>query len=209
MNSADLTILVDSSGSVGISNQGPLKKFLADLTEGVYSKLNEYRASITAYDHKVQQVLQFTVDQSKIRKAIEYLPYKGGGTATGKAIEKIAENIRKHGRLYKTQICIIITDGCTNVGPSVASVIDDLKRVCDRIIVIGITKSVKMKELRLMAKNSRVIWCRSVIGLHALIPRILYQLCRIVHKGKKTTCGLYRYDFLHHTNSATPNRICR
>ena len=189
---ADVSIAVDISGSISIKSHKPLRKFLLDLNEAMYASFNQYRGALAAFDNEFRQLVQFTLNQESLREGVKKVKFGPGGTAIGSAIQGVADNIRKHGRISKTQMCLFITDGCTNVGPSVASVVDDLKRVCDRVIVVGISKSVKMKELRLIAKDSKVIWSRNYESLPHMIPTIISQLCRIVHKGEQNKYISYR-----------------
>lgn len=161
-----------------------VKPTLVDLTETMYSTISRHRVAMYSYDHRVKFVLQFTFEQNKVRTAVNGFYYGGGATATGNALKDAALNIKKFGRLYKPQLVILFTDGYTNTGTPVATAVPFLHAVADRVIVVGITNFVKMSELQMIAKDSQVIWYPDKTKLRLSIPRIMYELCRIVHKSK-------------------------
>ena len=185
VQNADVTLIFDTSGSVDFHFfNNYVKPVLGDLTETMYSTFTEHKTAMMSYDHRIKLVLQFTLDQNKVRAAIDSFHYGGGATATGDALIAAAENIQRRGRLGKTQMVIIFTDGYTNYGTPVISAVQALHQVADRVIVVGITKYVKKSELKLIAKDSEVICILERKKLKQAIPKIMNQICRLVRKSK-------------------------
>lgn len=180
----DVTIIVDTSGSVGHSNfQANVKPFLAELCERMYANFKRHRVAMFSYDHRVVRVLSFTFNQNAVRHGVSNFFYGGGGTATTEALKRAAKYIKRRGRLCKPQLVVFCTDGYSSFS-NVASAIGLLHAVADRVISIGITNNVNMNELNMIAKGVPVIWFSDPSKLKSAVPKIIYHLCRIVHKGK-------------------------
>lgn len=186
VHDVDVTLIFDTSGSITYPYfKNYVKPVLRDLTEVMYSTFTQHKTSMISYDHRVKLVLQFTFDQNKVRSAIAGFYYGGGATATGNALIVAARNIKERGRLGKPQLVVIFTDGFANYGTPVASAVPLLHAVADRVIVVGITRYVKMGELRIIAKDSKVIRIKNKKLLRLAIPRVMRQICRVLHKGKR------------------------
>ena len=82
--------MLDSSGSVGKKNFERLKSFIKSLTDYYEVGLDDTRVSVMSFSTKaiIQILFIHSWDKNWFDLAVDRIKYQGGGTYTGKALEK-------------------------------------------------------------------------------------------------------------------------
>ncbi len=113
---ADLTFILDTSGSVGIRNFVSMKNFVMKIIDEMNVRYNGVRVALITYSRNATlniNLNQFT-SKTLMKKAISKLSYpEGAGTNTAAALA-IARNVYQNdgaNRLAVQDYVIIITDG--------------------------------------------------------------------------------------------------
>ncbi|XP_051944830.1 collagen alpha-4(VI) chain-like [Hippocampus zosterae] len=115
---ADVVFLVDSSGSIGNANFQEVREFLQNVVSGLNIGPDNVRVGLAQYNQN--PVLEFSLlelaDKNSLLAELGNLPYLGGGTQTGRAIDFIRtqlfnENAGSRASQGVPQIAVVITDG--------------------------------------------------------------------------------------------------
>ncbi|KAL7393714.1 hypothetical protein ABVT39_014994 [Epinephelus coioides] len=183
-NLADIVFIVDESGSIGTSNFMLMRKFLGSLVSSLdvdkarvrvgivtYNRVSTPQAFLNTFGHKTE-VLQF----------IKLLPYRGGGTYTGAALNFTRENIfipEKGSRKVRgiKQVAVVITDGQSEDSVSDAAI--SLRRAGVTVYCVGVENAVE-DELKKMASyppDRHVFNVKSFTELKVLKQSLQKILC--------------------------------
>ncbi|KAG8515546.1 Collagen alpha-1(XIV) chain, partial [Galemys pyrenaicus] len=113
---ADIVILVDGSWSIGRFNFRLVRLFLENLVTAFNVGLEKTRIGLAQYsgDPRIEWHLNAFSTKDEVIEAVRNLPYKGGNTLTGLALNYIFENSFKPeagARTGVSKIGILITDG--------------------------------------------------------------------------------------------------
>uniref|UniRef100_A0A8C4N009 Collagen alpha-1(XIV) chain n=1 Tax=Equus asinus asinus TaxID=83772 RepID=A0A8C4N009_EQUAS len=113
---ADIVILVDGSWSIGRFNFRLVRLFLENLVTAFDVGLEKTRIGLAQYsgDPRIEWHLNAFNTKDEVIEAVRNLPYKGGNTLTGLALNYIFENSFKPeagARSGVSKIGILITDG--------------------------------------------------------------------------------------------------
>ncbi|CAF89812.1 unnamed protein product [Tetraodon nigroviridis] len=118
-NIADIVFIIDESGSIGSSDFQLVRTFLHSLVSGLEVSPNRVRVGIVVYhgEPKAEVFLNTFTDKSELLDFIRILPYHGGGTNTGAALNFTQHQVfvREKGsriELGVQQVAVVITDGC-------------------------------------------------------------------------------------------------
>ncbi|XP_051942785.1 collagen alpha-1(XII) chain isoform X6 [Hippocampus zosterae] len=152
---ADLVFLVDGSWSVGRENFKHIRSFIAGLAGAFDIGEDKTRVAVVQYstDTRTEFPLTRYTRRGDLLQAINSLPYKGGNTMTGDAIEYLLQNIfteEAGSRKVFPKIAMIITDGKSQ--DSVEEHARRLRNIGVEIFVLGI-KGADDDELREMAST--------------------------------------------------------
>ena len=92
---SDLIFVIDGSWSVGEENFRLTKEFLKSLVLPFEIGYDYTRVAVVQYsdDPRVEFYLKSHLDKTELLNAIDSIPYKGGNTRTGDAIEFVMTNI--------------------------------------------------------------------------------------------------------------------
>ncbi|XP_008321702.2 collagen alpha-1(XIV) chain isoform X2 [Cynoglossus semilaevis] len=113
---ADIFILVDGSWSIGRLNFRLIRNFLENLVNAFDVGIDKTRIGLAQYsgDPRIEWHLNTFSTKEAVLDAVKNLPYKGGNTLTGLALNYIMENCFKPeagARVGVPKIGILITDG--------------------------------------------------------------------------------------------------
>ncbi|KPP75700.1 hypothetical protein Z043_105034, partial [Scleropages formosus] len=113
---ADIVILVDGSWSIGRINFRLVRTFLENLVSAFNVGFDKTRIGLTQYsgDPRTEWHLNAYTTKDAVIDAVKNLPYKGGNTLTGLALNNILEYSFKPesgARPGVPKIAILITDG--------------------------------------------------------------------------------------------------
>ncbi|KAG2468793.1 COCA1 protein, partial [Polypterus senegalus] len=152
---ADIVFLVDGSWSVGRDNFKHIRSFIAMVTSAFDIGEEKTRVGIVQYstDTRTEFNLNQYFKKGELLKAINNLPYKGGNTMTGDAMDYLLKNTFTEAagaRKGFPKVAIIITDG-----KSQDPVEDNAKRLRNigvEIFTLGI-KAADIEELQMMSSS--------------------------------------------------------
>lgn len=135
--------IVDESGSIGTPNFKLVRTFLHSIVSGLEVSPNRVRVGIVLYNDKpaAQVYLDSFNVKSELLKFIKILPYRGGGTNTGAALNFARENVfitERGSRKDKgvQQVAVVITDGESQDEVSTAAA--ELRRAGVTVYALGV-----------------------------------------------------------------------
>ncbi|XP_034723704.1 collagen alpha-4(VI) chain-like [Etheostoma cragini] len=156
-NIADIVFIVDESGSIGAENFQLVRSFLHSIVSSLDVRPNKVQVGIVTYNEesKAQVYLDTFDNREEILQFISRLPYTGGGTNTGAALNFTRDNIfieEKGSRRRKgvQQVAVVITDGESQ--DSVFEAAASLRRDDVSVYAVGI-KHASKEELEEMASH--------------------------------------------------------
>ncbi|XP_077382249.1 collagen alpha-6(VI) chain isoform X2 [Festucalex cinctus] len=151
---ADIVFIIDESGSIGTPNFQLVRMFLHSVVSGLNVAPSKVRVGIVMYSDKAkaQVYLNTFDDKSELLSFIKIMPYHGGGTNTGVALNFTREHVFTKERGSRKdkgvqQVAVVITDGKSQDDVSNAAVA--LRRAGVKIYAVGVknadhTQLVKM-----------------------------------------------------------------
>lgn len=152
---ADIVFIVDESASITTPNFQLVRSFLHSLVSGLEVSPNRVRVGIVTYNDaaKAQVYLNTFKNKDDLLDFIKILPYHGGGTKTGAALDFARQTVftkkngsRKDSRVQ--QVAVVITDGKSQDNVSRAAA--DLRRAGVTVYALGV-KDADKDELRELA----------------------------------------------------------
>uniref|UniRef100_A0A3Q3B4I5 Collagen alpha-1(XII) chain n=1 Tax=Kryptolebias marmoratus TaxID=37003 RepID=A0A3Q3B4I5_KRYMA len=152
---ADLVFLVDGSWSVGRENFKHIRSFISALAGAFDIGVDKTRVAVVQYstDTRTEFPLTRYTRRGDLLQAINSLPYKGGNTMTGDAIDYLINNIFTEAagsRKGFPKVAMIITDGKSQ--DPVEEHAEKLRNIGVEIFVLGI-KGADEDELREIAST--------------------------------------------------------
>ncbi|XP_034553414.1 collagen alpha-6(VI) chain [Notolabrus celidotus] len=152
---ADIVFIVDESGSIGNQNFQLVRTFLHSIVSGLEVSPSKVRVGFVTYnDRATAHVYLNTFNvKSELLNFIKILPYHGGGTNTGAALNFTREHVFRKERGSRKdrgvqQVAVVITDGESQDDVSRAAA--DLRRGGITVYAIGV-KDANQQELKQMA----------------------------------------------------------
>ncbi|XP_038582157.1 collagen alpha-1(XII) chain isoform X5 [Micropterus salmoides] len=152
---ADVVFLVDGSSSVGRPNFKHIRNFIS-ATAGAF-QIGEEKSRVGVVQYSNNARTEFNLNRHLTRpallRAIGSLPYKGGGTMTGDALDYLLKNTfteEAGSRKGFPKVLVIITDGKSD--DPVESYAKQLRSKGVEIFVLGI-KQADEEEMKLMAST--------------------------------------------------------
>ncbi|XP_024152990.1 collagen alpha-1(XII) chain isoform X2 [Oryzias melastigma] len=152
---ADLVFLVDGSWSVGRENFKHIRSFIGSLAGAFDIGEDKTRVAVVQYstDTRTEFPLTRYTRRGDLLQAINSLPYKGGNTMTGDALDYLIKNIFTEAagsRKGFPKVAMIITDGKSQ--DPVEEYARRLRNIGVEIFVLGI-KGADEDELREIAST--------------------------------------------------------
>nr|XP_015825821.2 collagen alpha-1(XII) chain isoform X3 [Nothobranchius furzeri] len=179
---ADLVFLVDGSWSVGRENFKHIRSFIAALAGAFDIGEDKTRVAVVQYstDTRTEFPLTRYTRRGDLLQAINSLPYKGGNTMTGDAIDYLIKNIFTEAagsRKGFPKVAMIITDGKSQ--DAVQEHAERLRNIGVEIFVLGI-KGADEDELREIAStphNKHVYNVPNFDLIQDVQRRIITEVC--------------------------------
>uniref|UniRef100_A0A667Y534 Collagen alpha-1(XII) chain n=1 Tax=Myripristis murdjan TaxID=586833 RepID=A0A667Y534_9TELE len=152
---ADVVFLVDGSWSVGRPNFKHIRSFISATVSAFQIGEDKTRVAVVQYssDARTEFELKQHLSRGELLRAIGSLPYKGGNTMTGDALDFLLKNTFTEAagaRKGFPKVAVIITDGKSQ--DPVESYAKKLRSRGVEIFVLGI-KEADEEEMKLMAST--------------------------------------------------------
>uniref|UniRef100_A0A3Q1FMS2 VWFA domain-containing protein n=1 Tax=Acanthochromis polyacanthus TaxID=80966 RepID=A0A3Q1FMS2_9TELE len=191
-NVADIVFIVDESGSIKEANFQLMRTFLSSIISGLEVGLARVRLGIVTYNEMQTAQLYLNTFQTKtdILQLINFMPYSGGGTNTGAALDFTLKNIfneKRGSRKGVQKVAVVVTDGKSQ--DSVVVPAATLRRAGVTVYAVGI-KDANEAELREMATSppeKHVFIVDSFTQLKSL-EQTLQKSIRNEHKQQLIEC---------------------
>ncbi|XP_053093288.1 collagen alpha-1(XII) chain isoform X3 [Pangasianodon hypophthalmus] len=181
---ADLVFLVDGSWSVGRENFKYIRNFIGAVA-GAFD-IGEDRTRVAVVQYSTDTRTEFNLNQyfrrAELLQAIRNLPYKGGNTMTGEAIDYLVKNTFTEAagaRKSFPKVAIIITDGKSQ--DPVDEYARRLRNIGVEVFLLGI-KGADEDEIRVIASTPHSTHVYSVLDFD-LIKEVQQQLITQVCLG--------------------------
>ncbi|KAM4521925.1 collagen alpha-1(XII) chain isoform 2-T2 [Odontesthes bonariensis] len=182
---ADVVFLVDGSWSVGRPNFKHIRSFISAAAGAFQIGEDRTRVSVVQYgdDARTEFDLKTHLTRPVLLKAISSLPYKGGNTMTGDALDYLLKNAFSEAagaRRGFPKVLVIITDGKSE--DSVESYAKQLRSRGVEIFVLGVQQADEA-EMRLMASaphRNHVFNAASFDTIKTVQRELISQVCSSV-----------------------------
>ncbi|XP_065112633.1 collagen alpha-1(XII) chain isoform X1 [Paramisgurnus dabryanus] len=182
---ADLVFLVDGSWSVGRDNFKFIRSFMAAMA-GAFD-LGEDKTRVGVVQYSTDTRTEFNLNQhfrrGELLRAINNLPYKGGNTMTGDALDHLLKNTFTEAagaRQGFPKVAVIITDGKSQ--DPVESYAKKLKNAGVELFTLGI-KEADEEELKQMSSTphrTHVYTVPNFDMIKAVEKSLITQVCSSV-----------------------------
>ncbi|XP_069574476.1 collagen alpha-6(VI) chain-like isoform X1 [Brachyistius frenatus] len=181
---ADIVFIVDESGSIGMANFQLVRTFLHSIVSGLEVKPTRVRVGIVTYNnqHAAQVYLNTFNSKDELLKFIKILPYHGGGTNTGAALNFTRNTVftKDNGSRKEKgvqQVAVVITDGESQDNVSQAAA--DLRRTGITVYSVGVQNANKTQlvEMASHPPNKHVFIVDSFTKLKSLEQNLQKILC--------------------------------
>ncbi|XP_062298281.1 uncharacterized protein LOC134003171 [Scomber scombrus] len=177
---ADIVMLVDGSWSIGRLNFQTLRSFLRKIVNIVDIGPDKVQIGLVQFsgDPKTEWELNTHQTNQSLLEAITKLPYKGGNTMTGIALQLVLHYNFKPNvgmRADSQKIIILITDGKSQDNVSLAS--DHLRDSGIEIYAIGVKDADKSQLLEITANPAHVYMVDDFNGLERIVNDLIINIC--------------------------------
>uniref|UniRef100_A0A8C9UWQ6 Collagen type XIV alpha 1 chain n=1 Tax=Scleropages formosus TaxID=113540 RepID=A0A8C9UWQ6_SCLFO len=184
---ADIVILVDGSWSIGRINFRLVRTFLENLVSAFNVGFDKTRIGLTQYsgDPRTEWHLNAYTTKDAVIDAVKNLPYKGGNTLTGLALNNILEYSFKPesgARPGVPKIAILITDGKSQ--DDVIPPAQSLREAGIEVFSIGV-KNADENELKAIAsppEDTHVYNVADFSAMGTIIDSLTRALCERVEQ---------------------------
>lgn len=179
--------IIDESGSIGSANFRLMRSFLHSLISGLHVASNRVRVGIVMYNVEpmAQVFLNTFKDKSELLDFIKILPYHGGGTNTGAALNFTLQEvfIKQRGsrkELGVQQVAVVITDGKSQ--DEVSSPAANLRRAGVTVYAVGVKDADKaqLDQIASYPTNKHTFIVDSFAKLKTLEASLQRILCQNV-----------------------------
>ncbi|XP_069371492.1 collagen alpha-1(XII) chain isoform X2 [Paralichthys olivaceus] len=182
---ADLVFLVDGSWSVGRPNFKYIRNFISAAAGAFQIGQDKSRVGVVQFgsDARTEFNLNRYLTRAALLQAVSSLPYKGGDTMTGDALNFILTNTFSEAagaRLNFPKVLVIITDGKSE--DAVESYAKQLRSSGVEIFVLGIGQADEA-EMKLMASTphrSHVYNVANFDVIKNVQKKLIMQICAAV-----------------------------
>uniref|UniRef100_A0A8C1JJ88 Collagen alpha-1(XII) chain n=1 Tax=Cyprinus carpio TaxID=7962 RepID=A0A8C1JJ88_CYPCA len=182
---ADLVFLVDGSWSVGRENFKFISSFIAAMADAFDLGEDKTRVGVVQYstDTRTEFNLNQYFKRAELLRAIDSLPYKGGNTMTGEALDYLLKNMFTEtagARKGFPRVVVVITDGKSQ--DPVEGYAKRLKNAGVEIFTLGI-KEADEEELKKMSSTpyrTHVYTVPNFNMIKAVEKSLITQVCTSV-----------------------------
>lgn len=192
---ADITFLIDASGSITEKNRtnwALMLEFLQDVVKSPILEIGRDNVQIAAVKYSNVATVQFyldeTVDPIQVAEKIKSIKYVGGRTNIAHALELARTYVFNESRGDRSDvrdIIILVTDGMANERVDDTLIQSELaKKVGIYIVCVGITDAINEKELRLMSSNNETVRVKDFASLSSILADLVEVACQLPPPGK-------------------------
>ncbi|XP_049585447.1 collagen alpha-6(VI) chain [Syngnathus scovelli] len=184
---ADVVFIIDESGSIGTRNFQLVRTFLHSVVSGLEVAPSRVRVGIVMYSSKpkAQVYLNTFDDKNELLSFIKIMPYHGGHTQTGVALDFTREHVFTKERGSRKdkgiqQVAVVITDGKSQDDVSHAAVA--LRREGVKIYAVGVKNSnrAQLVEMASHPPSNHIFIVDSFSKLRALEQKLQNIVCHNV-----------------------------
>ncbi|XP_078789808.1 collagen alpha-6(VI) chain isoform X2 [Oryzias latipes] len=186
---ADIVFLVDGSWSIGRPNFQQVRHFLSTLVSSFDVSPDHVRIGLAQYsdDSRTEFLLRTFQNNRDVLQYIARLPYKGGGTMTGKGLdfllqEHFVEAAGSRASSGVTQIAVVITDGKSQ--DEVKSQAEKLKQRGIILYAIGIKNAI-LTQLKEIADEQNIYTVSDFSALQGISQSVIQTLCTTVEEAMR------------------------
>ncbi|XP_061885754.1 collagen alpha-6(VI) chain isoform X2 [Entelurus aequoreus] len=181
---ADVVFIIDESGSIGTTNFQLVRTFLHSVVSGLDVGPSKVRVGIVMFSDKAFAPVYLDTfrDKNETLSFLNILPYNGGGTNTGAALNFTREHVftqKRGSRKDKgvQQVAVVITDGKSQ--DDVSNAAANLRRAGVTIYTVGV-KNANHAQLVKMAShppNKHMFTVNSFAKLKSLKQKLQKVVC--------------------------------
>uniref|UniRef100_A0A4W6DQB5 VWFA domain-containing protein n=1 Tax=Lates calcarifer TaxID=8187 RepID=A0A4W6DQB5_LATCA len=182
-NVADIVFIVDESGSIRTENFQLVRSFLHSIVSGLNVSLTRVRVGIVSYNTEATAHVYLNTfkDKAGVLQYINILPYNGGGTNTGAALDFTRENIfneKKGSRKGIQKVAVVITDGKSQ--DPVTEAATRLRRAGVTIYAVGVKDATEseLKDIANHPPEKHVFIVDSFANLKPLTQTLQKIMCK-------------------------------
>ncbi|XP_069392927.1 collagen alpha-6(VI) chain isoform X2 [Paralichthys olivaceus] len=181
---ADIVFIVDVSWSIGTSNFQLVRTFLHSIVSGFEVSESKVRVGIVSYSDKPKANIYLDTFDNKeeLLNFIKILPYNGGNTKTGAALNYTRDNVFIEARGSRIgsgvqQVAVVITDGESQDNVSRAAAY--LRRAGVTVYSVGVQNAnrAELAEMASHPANKHVFIVDSFVKLKSLEQNLQKVLC--------------------------------
>ena len=168
---ADVSFVLDSSGSIGSDNYQTVKEFVYNFTEELEIGPDHNRVSVTIFSKNGSVVFGFDQYNNKtaLLEAIEDIPYLDRSTNTADGLCKTLNNVLRGSRrlmsLSVFKFVMVMTDGrsnrvsneCGNTTQAATALTEFAQNNSILVYVVAVSERVNLEELELIATSPEFI----------------------------------------------------
>lgn len=193
---ADIVFIIDQSGSIGTANFQLVRMFVHSIVSGLDVGLNRVRVGVVLYNDKAEALVYLNTFKNKqnLLNFIKILPYSGGGTKTGAALNFTRESVFTKERGSRTnagvqQVAVVITDGESQ--DSVLEAAAFLRRSGVIVYSVGVENAneVELIQMATHPPNEHVFIVNSFAELTPLKLKLQKVLCYNILRQAVTAVG--------------------
>uniref|UniRef100_A0A665VIL6 Collagen alpha-1(XII) chain n=1 Tax=Echeneis naucrates TaxID=173247 RepID=A0A665VIL6_ECHNA len=179
---ADVVFLVDGSWSVGTPNFKYIRNFISAAAGAFHVGEDKTRVGVMQYsdDARTEFNLKQHLTRPALMRAISTLPYKGGNTRTGDALNYVLKNAfteASGARKGFPKVLVIITDGTSE--DAVESQARQLRSSGVEIFVLGVKAAdeVEMKQMASSPHRRHVYNVANFDRIKSMQKQLITQMC--------------------------------
>ena len=171
IDNTDITFVIDSSGSVSVSNYQLIRQFIKDFVLEMNIGVNNSRVAVIIFDDSATlyfNLNQYT-DKTSLTSAIHRIPYHGGGTDIPAALDRLRISAQSGVlgiRNTSRQVAIFITDGRGgNIAPSAEQLAETN---IFEVFTVGVG-SATIDQLNLISQTPELVYYHDVFTNTSLV----------------------------------------
>ncbi|XP_034553245.1 collagen alpha-6(VI) chain [Notolabrus celidotus] len=195
---ADIVFLVDGSSSIGSYSFQAVRNFLRNIINALDIGPDKVQIGLAQFSENPHQefLLKDHMDKDSLLAAVERIPYRMGGTETGKAIDFLVtqyftEAAGSRAKQHVPQIAVVITDG--ESADDVMVPARNLRKHGVIVFAIGVGQA-NVKELESIANyppDLYLLQTYSYQSLQKLKDSVLKKVCTSVGAHSQAFTGVF------------------
>ncbi|XP_073425388.1 collagen alpha-6(VI) chain-like [Dendrobates tinctorius] len=176
---ADITFLIDGSGSIGATEFEKMKEFMVSTTDQFDINPGKVHVGVSQFSdlYKTEFPLMRNVSKQTLHDMIKNIKFMDGSTLIGSALEKTDSAISANSRIKEKidQILIIITDGDSQ--DKVALPAEALRSKGVFTYVVGVGNVSETQLLQIAGKSDRRFSVHNFDALKSIKKRLVDDIC--------------------------------